>query len=108
MTSNHASTLLPIFTRESVRWRICLSDVRRGCCRHVVSERDFGRDAQRAYQAGIKGLLRFPWPGFQCDPCPSGYSGDGIKCLGKDITVITQNVISSLDQGPRLCICESV
>ena len=21
--------------------------------------------------------------GFQCDPCPSGYSGDGIDCTGK-------------------------
>ena len=46
--------------------------------------------------------------GFQCDPCPSGYSGDGIQCLGTDITDITQNFISSLEQGPRLRICKSL
>ena len=46
--------------------------------------------------------------GFQCDPCPSGYSGDGIQCLGTYITDISYFVISSLEQGPRLHICTSL
>lgn len=39
--------------------------------------------------------------GFECDPCPSGYSGNGIQCLG---TNISHNVISSLEQSPKLYI----
>ena len=46
--------------------------------------------------------------GFQCDPCPSGFSGDGIQCLGTDITDITHNVIPLLEQDPRLCPCKSL
>lgn len=38
----------------------------------------------------------FPPPanetGFQCDPCPSGYSGDGIQCLGN---ISVTNIIFS-------------
>lgn len=30
--------------------------------------------------------------GFQCDPCPSGYSGDGIQCLGN---ISVTNIIFS-------------
>ena len=35
--------------------------------------------------------------GFQCDPCPSGYSGDGIRCLGTNFTDISYYIISSLE-----------
>jgi len=31
--------------------RESLCDIRRDCCHHFVSERDFGRDAQRVCQA---------------------------------------------------------
>ena len=46
--------------------------------------------------------------GFQCDPCPSGYSGDGIQCLGTDNVDTGHNVISSLVQGPGLYFCKSL
>ena len=46
---NPDSSLLLFFCRENEFESLC--DIRRDCCHHFVSERDFGRDAQRVCQA---------------------------------------------------------